>query len=157
MILRKFLIPLALYGFLSLWLANTMAQNVDPCGCNAVLLDGIFTFRAENGDEQARRDVLHEVAISSYDEMQQQFSASGGTAFAGFGFNAGMSQSEFEKKVEELKRIDHESGGHKSSRDLLEKYGDKDVLAAWTSCKGNCQQAGINSWVERLSENRFTL
>jgi hypothetical protein len=155
--LRPYIIRFALYGFLSLCRANAMDQNVDPCGCNAVLVDGVFTFRAEKGDEQARRDILHEVATSTYNEMQKQFSAVGGTSFAGFGLNAGMSQSEFDKKIEALKRIDTESGGHKSSKALLEKYGDRDVLGAWTSCKANCKQDGINSWVGRLDDYRFTL
>src|SRR5262249_23019777 len=106
--LRPYIIPFALYGFLSLCRGNAWAQNVDPCGCNAVLLDEIFSLRAENGDEQARRDILHEVATSTYDEMQKQFLAVGGASFAGFGFNPGMSQSEFDKKIEALKQIDTE-------------------------------------------------
>jgi hypothetical protein len=132
-------------------------QASDACGCNAALMNGIFSYRAERGDSEARAETARYIARMSYEEFQKAVSSGGGFSFAGFGLDANTSQSQFERRRNELREEYKDYKFSKSTRELLERYGDKNVLDAWSRCKESCNSGGLRSWVRLDDANNMAL
>jgi len=143
---------------LSIFTPSTFAQPInDPCGCNAVLVDGVFSYRMSRGDNAAEKDIETIIKNSTYDDYQKTLQAGGGASYAGYGFNANMSRGEYEAHRTEKFGYSREHEGSKSSQELLERYGDHEVLISSFNCKKQCNVRGIVSWVDFLDKDNFVL
>ncbi len=153
----KLLVPAALACLSALGTALPVSGQ-DHCACDSVLLDGVLSLRVERGDSDARRSVAQRVATMSYDEFQKGTAGGGGFSIAGFGLNASMSKTEFESRQSELIDEFNLSDSKVSSRELVERYGDPLVLAAWSACKEACTtQPGVRWWVKNYAPDSVDL
>jgi hypothetical protein len=151
------LTPLFLIGLFLSGVSLTWGESACE-DCDAVLRAGIFSSRADRGDQSAYVDSFNYVANASYQEMKDAFSAGGGATFAGFGLNANTTSGELSIKQTQMRADSRYNSATKSSHELLEQYGDPTIIAAWSKCKSDCNSStAINSWVEPLDENNFVL
>jgi hypothetical protein len=129
------------------------AADDDPCGCNAVLHGGVYNYRSKRGDASADKDVTTFLKNATYDEFKKASMVGGGFSVAGIGFNASDSQTEFQKHQSELIQKSKEIDTTTTSEELLERYGDSNVLGAWSACKSTCSVRGITSWFTREGDD----
>jgi hypothetical protein len=148
---------MVVFASLSVLNITVHAQGNDPCSCNAVLISGVYSYRAERGDSEATQDVANFLAFASYEQFKKTVNAGGGFDIGGFGFSADMSEEEFHERQTQLRQYYHFSSWSKTSRDLVERYGDKNVLNAWATCKSTCNATGLLSWIEVNDANNLVL
>ncbi len=142
----------------SVSLNNLVAQTTDdPCGCNAVLMHGVYSYRSLNGDTEATREVERYIARLSYEEFKKTQNSGGGGSYAGYGLDYQTGKEEFEKKRDELRSKHRDYSYSSTSRQILERFGDRNVLRAWNDCKRSCDVSGITSWVEVNDIDNFIL
>ncbi len=104
------------------------AQNTDPCGCNEVLRDGVYRYRVERGDSDAQSEMERDIAQTSHVEFMKRRALGGGGSYAGIGVNFNMSKEDYEKKQGELREKHRDWQKVTSSKELIEKFGDENVL-----------------------------
>ncbi len=138
-------------------ISSTAVAQGDSCGCYAVLADGVYNYRAERGDQSASNYVRQMIANSNYDEFKRSVSAGGGASFFDFGFNANMSRGEYEARKTAFRQEMQGGGVSATSRDVLERYGDANVLSAWGSCMSSCNTQGLHSWASVVDSNTVIL
>ncbi len=142
-----------LVGFAS----SQTASGQGACGCDAVLLDGVYSLRVERGDSDAQKSMAQHFATMSHAEFKASSGGGGGLAIAGFGLDFGMSKTQFEKRQQELVQKFKSDSSKVTSDHLVKKYGDPAVLGAWSECKKNCSQNGVRWWTETYDENHIGL
>ena len=96
---------------------------------------------------------------TSYDDFKKQ---SGGDAEGGYawGFiegSADWNQSQYEQHQKEFEEKYMGKTRTSNSYSLLEKFGDSNVLSAWTTCKSECSKQGLHSWVEMEDADNMIL
>src|SRR6266404_63637 len=131
--------------------------NSDQCSCNAVLMQGVYNYRAERGDRDARAEVERYIARTDYEEFKKSMSAGGGGSYAGFGLSASTSREEYQRTQRQMQEKYRNYSMEVSSRQLLERYGDKNVLDTWAHCKATCETRGLHSWVEENDAKNMIL
>lgn len=127
--------------------SNLFAQPADICGCDSSLRDGIFSHRGLKNDNSAKEFVEQEFTKMSYDEFKK--SAAGDLAIGYkqiFNLDASASEIDFQKKQDEIKKRNINWKQNNSTEDLLEKFGDRNVLGAWSDCKKSCVAEGPQIW-----------
>jgi len=133
------------------------AQN-DPCGCDAVLVNGVYNYRYERGDAESSKVVKSFIVRTSYDEFRKAGSGGGGGSYAGIGVDFNMSKEEYEAKQREFKQEGFTGEEYQSSKEILEKFGDQNVLNAWTKCKlNNCNKEGLYPIISRYDDRNYAL
>jgi len=136
---------------------KALAQANDSCGCNAALVQGVYSYRAERGDTSATSQVERFLAQTSWDELQRQMAAGGGIMINGFGLNANTSRAQYEAHRATLQKKYSDYMRRTDSRELLERYGDQHVLQAWKTCKSTCNTSGVLTWVEVHDDRNLVL
>src|SRR5215813_1381686 len=130
----------------------------DPCSCNAALIEGIYAERQSKGDSSALDAVYSYISTASYDEFTKSLSGSGGASFLSFGFSASMTKGEFEAHQKKMTSQYRQSSQRYDSKTLIEKFGDENVLKAWSGCKAQCVIPGhIHSWLDVHDAKNLTL
>jgi hypothetical protein len=140
--------PFALLALLSLIVSAPVLAQTDPCSCNVALLDGVYASRIVKNDLNAKLDVVSRLQLMTYEEFRDAVSGGGGASFLGFGFNANMTKEQFQRRQSELRTEYTLSSSTTSNQELLERYGDANVLGAWSQCKSTCNRTGLLSWIE---------
>lgn len=139
------------------WSTPTNAQDSDACGCNAVLVNGVYNYRAVKADASAQQLVEQYIAKTSYDEFRKNFQGSGGISVPQFcGISAETSKEEYEKKQQTYRSKDTNWSTSATSQDILERFGDSNVLNAWAACKASCKQNGLHSWIDVRDQHYIT-
>lgn len=137
----------------------TSAANAqdDPCSCNSALLDGVFSFRSSRGDNTASSHVRSYVQQTKFDQYKKDMSAGLDAKWKGFGFGADMTQGQFESHQSKLVTENDARSSSTNSETLLERFGDQNVLNAWSSCKLNCNRTGFRSGFTVLDKTNARL
>lgn len=134
-----------------------MATGIDLCACNAVLARGVYNHRYLRGQSESLSAVYSFLYKATYEQFQKYFEAGGGISYGDIGFSADMSRSEFEEKQAEFRTAYSSLYQERSSIELLESYGDRNVLEAWMSCKASCDIKDVMlSWVDVNDEHNMT-
>lgn len=137
--------------------SRALSQTTDACGCGAVLMHGVFAYRAERGDTSATSLVERFLARTSWSELQRKMKAGGGLSLSGFGLSASTTQSQYEAHQASLRQKYVDWSQELTSREIVERYGDQYVLGAWATCKESCQVSGVSSWISAHDDHNLVL
>lgn len=129
----------------------------DDCGCNDVLLQGIYVYRYLKADQSASDYARHFLATSSRDVIEKSSNLSGGASAFGFGLKSSMSDKEFSDKQSELKREDIYRSSNINATQLVEAFPDPVLLNNWNICKANCNKSGFHSYYLILDDSTVEL
>lgn len=134
---------------LSALAAQAVAQLSDPCGCDAVLMGGVYSYRYARGDNAAESFLNRYFAQTTWDEFQQKNKASGGISVPGyFGASFAQSKDAYEKHQQAIKTGTTEWNKQLSTTEVLEQFGDKNVLDTFATCKATCSKEGLFTWIQ---------
>ena len=123
------------------------AQTADPCGCDSALRDGIFSYERSERISPPRSTSRGSSQRCPMIEFKK--AASGDLAVGYkkiFNLDASSSMEEFQKQQQQVKSRQVDWKQQASAADLLEKFGDRDVLNTWGRCKSQCTAQGPQLW-----------
>ena len=119
-------------------LSNNICSQSDPCGCDAVLVDGVYNYRSAKGDIQSLDVVKSYIVRTSYEDFMKNKANSLGGSYKLLSIDSGSSKSQYESKKQEFRQQGYSGSEYQESNDILEKYGDENVLKAWSKCRSDC-------------------
>ena len=136
---------------------QVFGQDQDDCGCNDILVDGVFRTKISATEETRANALKAYVCTTESTEIMYSRHVAGGTVGDLFGI-IGLSLSADGKTdtVEVWKRencTDIDMSAHEDTvRQTIETVADQSILLAFNNCVRSCSKAGLHCsirWIDR--------